>query len=65
MQRQAVRVTFGEHPGMDVLVPREMWEWYERAPIVGQGNDLMIEALATYSNVRRFTVSTSEWVAPR
>ena len=64
-QRQAVRVTFAEHPGMDVLVPREMWEWYERSPIVGQGNDLMIEALATYSNVRRFTVSTSEWVAPR
>jgi hypothetical protein len=50
---------------MDVLVPREMWEWYERAPIVGQGNDLMIEALASYSNVRRFTVSTSESVAPR
>ena len=64
-QRQAVRVTFAEHPGMDVLVPREMWEWYERSPIVGQGNDLMVEALATYSNVRRFTVSTSESVAPR
>jgi hypothetical protein len=47
------------------LVPRQMWEWYEGATILGQGNDLMIEALATYSNLRRFTVTTSEQIEYR
>ena len=35
--------------------------WHDTfATMLGQGNDLMIEALAMYSNLRRFTVTTSE-----
>jgi hypothetical protein len=39
-----------------------MWEWYENASVFGQEGyrDRMIEGLATYSNVRVFTVQTSE-----
>lgn len=59
-RRQAVRVTFGGEEGVAALVPRQMWEWYEGATIFGQGNDLMIEALATYSNLE-----TSEQIEHR
>ena len=62
--RNLVQVTFGEEPGLDVLVPRRMWEWYENASVFGQEGyrDRMIEGLATYSNVRVFTVRTSEQI---
>jgi hypothetical protein len=33
--------------------------------IFGQGSDLMIEALATYSNLRHFTVTTSAQIEQR
>jgi hypothetical protein len=37
-----------------VLVPSRMWEWYVAAAF--------IESLATYSNLRQFTVETIEQV---
>lgn len=59
--RRVVRVSYGEVPGIPVLVPREMWEWYENAVTLGMraANGQVIECLGTYLNFRRFTVSTS------
>jgi VWFA-related protein len=59
--RRLVRVSYGDEPSMPVLVPREMWEWYENAVTLGMrtANGQFIECLGTYSNFRRFTVSTS------
>jgi hypothetical protein len=59
--RRLVRVAYGEESGMSVLAPREMWEWYENAVTLGMraANAQFIECLGTYSNFRRFDVSTS------
>ena len=63
-KRSLVRVDFGPMPGVDVLVPVLMWEWYEGANQLGRiGGDMtLVECLATYSNLRRFQVSTTETV---
>jgi hypothetical protein len=66
--RAVVQVTFGEEPDIDVLVPKTMWEWYtgtlgrllNRNENVGYAGESYIEALARYSNFRRFRVETTE-----
>lgn len=58
--RRVLRVWFRDEPRMKVLVPGRMWEWYERIPIPGEVWPVDLEALAVYSNVRLFTVSTTE-----
>ena len=58
--RRVLRVWFREEPRMDVLVPERMWEWYERVRIPQEKWPVDLEALATYTDVRLFTVSTSE-----
>ena len=53
-----------------MLVPTRMWEWYEKIPIgdeVPAGASQRawpadLEGLATYSNLRLFSVETSEEV---
>jgi hypothetical protein len=58
--RRVVRVWFRDEPRMKVLVPQKMWEWYERIPIPGDAWPVDLEALATYTAVKLFTVSTTE-----
>jgi hypothetical protein len=55
--RAAVTVTFTRNDALEIWVPEKMEEWYKAA----LGLDEII-ATATYSNVRRFTVGTSEKV---
>lgn len=55
--RAAVTVTFTRNDALDIWVPEKMEEWYKAA----LGLDEIV-ATATYSNVRRFTVGTSEKV---
>lgn len=66
--RRVMRVGFREDPRIGVLAPAWMWEWYEKVPI---GDELPagdskrawpadVEALATYTNPRLFSVETSE-----
>jgi hypothetical protein len=68
--RGVMLVTYGPAEGLDVLVPQRMWEWYmPRTMLRPTGSatwtstgPAYIEALATYSNLRRFTVETRETV---
>jgi hypothetical protein len=60
LARRIVRVWFRDEPRMKVLVPLRMWEWYERIPIPGDAWPADLEALATYTAVKLFTVSTTE-----
>jgi hypothetical protein len=39
-----------------------MWEWYLLPQPMQDGTPIYIETLATYSNLRSFTVTTSETV---
>jgi hypothetical protein len=56
--RRMIQVAFDEEPGIEVLVPRRMWEWYESAEGIDDGPaSTSAECLATYSNIRRFTVT--------
>lgn len=59
--RGAIEVTYGPHERVETLAPVTMWEWY--LP-VNQNDDrpAYVEALATYSNLRRFSVATDEAV---
>ena len=56
----------GDVEGIDILVPVQMWEWYEGVSVTtqrGRGNEFMgAQGLATYSKFRTFQVSTSETV---
>jgi len=52
--RGVIQTTYAPHPRVKVLVPSRMWEWYVAAAY--------IESLATYSNLRQFTVETIEQV---
>lgn len=63
MERRAVDVTFREEAATPVLVPERMWEWYEM-PVSGS-DKTYIECLARYTNLRRFTVTTTEQVKPQ
>jgi len=55
-------VTYRPHERVDVLVPDRMWEWYVMPQNDAHGVPLYVEAMATYSNLRHFTVTTSERV---
>jgi hypothetical protein len=68
-----IEVTYAPHPRVKVPVPSRMWEWYRPPPMgaaggfgfsspVTQTSLACIEALATYSNLRQFTVETTEQV---
>jgi hypothetical protein len=68
--RGFVRVSYRPEEGLRVLAPRELWEWYQGAlaalpPSSVRSNNpglggTYLECLATYTNLRRFTVTTSE-----
>lgn len=60
--RSYIRVDYGEVEGLDTLVPVRMWEWHEGVNQLGRigGDYTGLQALATYSNYRRFNVTTSE-----
>ncbi|MEO8681161.1 MAG: hypothetical protein ABI665_19080 [Vicinamibacterales bacterium] len=55
--RASVTVMFTRNDALEIWVPEKMEEWYKAA----LGLDEIV-ATATYSNVRRFTVGTSEKV---
>ena len=66
--RRVMVVWFREDPRIGVLVPERMWEWYEKIPLAGDPQTGVtkdawpadLEALATYSDLRLFSVDTSE-----
>lgn len=71
--RGMVQVLYRPEQGLGVLAPRELWEWYQGAlaalPPSSAGSinstglgGTYLEGLATYTNFRRFTVTTSEQV---
>jgi hypothetical protein len=60
--RGAMEVTYVPHERVDVLVPDRMWEWYVLPEPMDDGTPIYVEAMATYSNLRVFSVSTSETV---
>ena len=64
--RSSIRVDYGNVEGIDILVPVQMWEWYEGASVTtqrGRGNEFAgAQGLASYSKFRTFQVSTSEAV---
>ena len=61
-------VWFREDPRIGVLVPERMWEMVREDPARGRPTDRRhrdawpadLEALATYSDLRLFSVETSE-----
>ncbi|HSL24427.1 MAG TPA: hypothetical protein VK886_23025 [Vicinamibacterales bacterium] len=62
--RGVIDVTYAPHAQAEVLVPERMWEWYVLPEPDRRGLPAYVEALATYSNLRKFTVTTSETVKP-
>ena len=60
--RGRIEVTYAPHARLKVLMPVRMWEWYLPRAQPPTGVPQYIEALATYSNLRVFTVETSEQV---
>lgn len=60
--RGAIEVTYGRDERVNVLVPVSMWEWYVLPQGDRDGSLIFLEALAQYSNMRQFTVTTSEQV---
>jgi hypothetical protein len=59
--RGAIEVSYQPHERLDVLVPSRMWEWYV-IPEEKFDWPVYVEGLATYSNLRQFSVKTSETV---
>jgi VWFA-related protein len=66
-RRVLIRVEYRTEPATNVLVPASMWEWYEGADQFGRigGDKTLVQGLATYANLRRFQVSTSEEIKDR
>lgn len=66
--RRVMNVWFGEDPRIGVLAPVRMWEWYEKLPLAGEPAATAsqrawpadLEGLAIYTNLRLFSVDTSE-----
>lgn len=59
--RSLIRVDYRPLEGHSVLVPAQMWEWYEDGPRDGdlfQRTGYYMQGLATYSGHKRFTVTT-------
>jgi hypothetical protein len=62
--RSVIQTEFGQDPALG-SVPRAMWEWYRTTTPRVSGNlapDDFVECLATYSNFRRFQVTTAEGI---
>ena len=53
-------VRFRAVPGIDVLVPDRMCDWYMTTNPLDTGRLAYVEGQATYENLRRFTVNTDE-----
>ena len=62
--RGRMEVNYARHDRVEVLVPDQMWEWYVLPEPDARGLPIFVEALATYSNLRQFTVTTGEIVKP-
>jgi hypothetical protein len=61
--RGVIQVTYAPHPRVKAAVPGQMWEWYQRPQADVPGPvPTFVEAMATYSNLRQFTVETTEQV---
>jgi len=62
--RSSIRVDYGPVEGIATLVPVRMWEWHEGVNQLGRiGGDLTgVQGLASYSQIRRFSVTTTETV---
>lgn len=66
--RRVMVVWFRDDPRIGVLSPAKMWEWYERVPLGDEPAaspsqrawPADLEGLATYSDLRLFSVDTSE-----
>jgi hypothetical protein len=58
--RGVIEVTFAPAARVPVLVPDRMWEWYQTASARHARGQSYIEALARYSNLRLFSVTTTE-----
>jgi hypothetical protein len=58
--RGVIEVTFAPATRVPVLVPDRMWEWYQTASARHARGQSYIEALARYSNLRLFSVTTTE-----
>ena len=62
--RSLIRVDFRSEAGLEILVPATMWERDQGADQLGRigGDKTLVQGLATYSEFKRFQVSTSEQV---
>ena len=60
--RGVMETTYVPNERVDVLVPDRIWEWYVLPEPMDDGTPIYIETMATYSNLRVFSVSTSETV---
>lgn len=66
--RRVMVVWFRDDPRIGVLAPARMWEWYEKVPLddepAASSSQRVwpadLEGLATYSDLRLFSVDTSE-----
>jgi hypothetical protein len=56
----AFDVTYRRAEGFDLLIPDQLWEWYLTVDPDHPGRQAYVEGQASYTNVRRFTVSTEE-----
>jgi len=60
--RGLIEVTFAPADRVPVLAPDRMWEWYQTHAARGPTGYGYVESLARYSNLRLFTVTTTEEV---
>jgi hypothetical protein len=60
--RGLLEVTYRPHERVDVLVPDRMWDWYLLTEFNATGQPTYVEGMATYSNLRQFSVTTAETV---
>lgn len=58
--RGAIEVVYEPNDRVNVLVPGRMWEWYFLPGPGTTEGPTYVEGMATYSNLRQFTVTTSE-----
>jgi hypothetical protein len=58
--RGVIEVTFAPADRVPVLVPDRMWEWYQISGARQARGQSYVEALARYSNLRLFSVTTTE-----
>ena len=56
----AYDVTYRASAGLDVLLPDRFWEWLRTPDPEARGRLADVEGQASYTNIRRFAVSTEE-----